>query len=114
MTKTEAIKESIAHWNCMIRWARKRKERLHPTRSFMEQALGESWSGEYCALCKKYQGHATCISCPLRQAGYDCEEWDGPWRKVARAQTWCEWVIAAVNMRTILKSLLPKPERRTR
>jgi hypothetical protein len=108
MTKEQAIKESIEHWERMIAWVEglKNKE-AKPNGEFMKQQLGEYWWGIYCPLCQKYDDDNLdeCIDCPLVEINESCDRADSTWGKVARSYTWGTWLKNAYKMLEVLRSL---------
>ena len=110
-----ALKDSIAHWERMITWASKRVTYLSktfrskiPDKRFMQDAIGETWSGNDCALCTLFFND-DCRECPLAKkygnCGYDRENC---YRDVADSTTWEKWWENAQIFLSQLKSLLPE------
>lgn len=102
MTRKQAIEESIKHWERMIEWAEKQPKQDKVSFLRMEDELDESWSGDFCALCKGY-----CATCPLRKKyGYcNIKNPKNAWGKVYSSKTWSEWLKHAKVMLRQLKSL---------
>jgi len=108
MTEAEAIKDSIAHWERMIAWAKKQPKKDAPSGEVMETAIGEHWGNKYCALCKEYLGIGTCRDCPLAKKYGECGSYsyNNAWYFVAGSRMWGEWLKNAERMLEQLRSLL--------
>jgi hypothetical protein len=78
--KVRAIKDSIAHWERMYKQVQMDEEKnkgyffIKPLSEFatvvscmLKDTIGETWSGEDCALCNLFRGNR-CAECPLFQA----------------------------------------------
>lgn len=107
MTETQAIKESIVHWERMREWARKQRWDKGSTGFEMREAISETWAGTYCVLCNTYR----CSNCPLYKKYGKCGVFcvgDNAWKKVNLSKTWGEWIVASNAMIEQLKSLLKK------
>jgi len=109
MTKSErnTILETIAHWDRMIDWAKKREKRWMVSRGDMCYDVGENWRGEHCPLCVKYKADYVCGKCPLLEkygrCGYGRKNL---WLKVHLSETWGTWVKNAEKFREQIASLL--------
>jgi hypothetical protein len=94
MSEKEAIKETIKHWERMIRWAKERdkSETVNPHNMVLE--LKEWWNGEHCPLCEKF-GKRSCGKCPPCRTCGVCsgQIYIGTnlWGKVNSSLTWGEW-----------------------
>jgi hypothetical protein len=112
MTKRQAIKESIAHWKRMIKWAKTQPVRSKKYIAEMSRYINESPSIWDCSLCTKYISR-TCStyicsnSCPLiKNYRLSCFHDDSLYHKVADTKTWGAWVKRAEKMLRALKDLL--------
>lgn len=97
--------EVLDHYDRMIAWAKTQNPNSTCHRNIMEFSIRECWSGEYCSLCDIYQKAIPCILCPvsIKSGKFFCEE--TPWKDMARAETWKEWLVAAENEKAFLESL---------
>ena len=113
---TQAIKDSIKHWERMIKWV-KTQEVDSVSEKAMDVALnGEDWYGPSCPLCDLMsENNWLCYSCPLFiivgrcsecEDGYDDNPPINSWSKVNDSATWTGWLIGAKSMLKELKSLL--------
>jgi len=109
MTKLQAIKKSIKHWEKMIKWA-KEKTSYSPYYLTMKDSIGESWFEGDCPLCKKYMNDSTreCFGCPLGKKYGVCGTKSNKWLAVYNSSTWGIWVLNANKLLRQLRSLLPK------
>jgi len=109
MTKQQAIRESIAHWERMIAWVEKQPKIEEPDRIEMEYQIGEDWYAKHCPLCKLYYRDELCTNCPLKAEYGKCDN-DGrnAWHLVSSSPTWAEWLRHAKKMLEQLKSLEEK------
>lgn len=101
---TAAIEKSIAHWERMIKHAKKFDEYGSPHKYNMHEAIGEEWRAVDCALCKLFISE-DCAKCPLELNGNGCCDSDSPWDKVDNTDTWREWLVNAKVMLKTLKGL---------
>jgi hypothetical protein len=102
----KVIKQSITHWQYMIRWAKKHNQDDFAYRQEMLDDIGENWAGYYCPLCKMFY---KCNNCPLSY--YDSfipRDCINEWRLVDISKTWGEWLENAEQMLLILKNVLKK------
>jgi len=102
MTKQQAIRESIAHWERMIAWVKTQPKRKEPDDIKMTNQIGENWYSDYCPLCSLYhEGGEPCTRCPLHI------KWGSKiaWFLVDISPTWDEWLRHARKMLRQLKSL---------
>jgi hypothetical protein len=110
MTKKEfnnLIKLTTKHYDRMISYVEKMNE--YELKTFantrdMLNIINESWSGEYCPMCDKFN-HNGCIECPLDIEDYHCDNGNGPWMTMHESKTWEEWLVNAKKMREIIKGL---------
>ncbi len=107
MTKAQAIKKSIEHWERMIAWVKKQPQTDKPYYFAIEGAIGEDWSDEHCPLCEFYL--SVCNKCPLQKkhghcSGYEKDRYNN-WNKVFNARTWKTWLKHAKVLLKQLKSL---------
>lgn len=115
MTKlkvVKALRESILHWERMIKWASERKKFGNTSQYDMWMHIREEWSGNYCALCLLYKH--TCIdrtsACPLIACTGDsicCLEWG----RVHKSKKWVTWLRNANAMLRRLRFELDKLEK---
>ena len=109
MTKIQAIKASIEHWQRMIAWAEKQPDWEEKKSFSMNKAIGEHWYGTNCPLCWKYTIN-NCFNCPLSKKYGFCSSNNkrNLWFFVTNSYNWGEWLINAKKFIKQLKSLLPK------
>lgn len=112
MTEQQAIEESIAHWERMIKLVEKYGVKDNPPSSWvMYRLIGEHWGGHYCSLCRQYrfeyEDWVYCFHCPLFIEYGPCTDPDSPnaWHRVAGSLTWAEWLTNARIMLEQLRSL---------
>ena len=101
---TIAIEKSIAHWERMIKQAKKFYDCDLADEFDMIEAIGEEWDGKYCDLCKLFDKNI-CLECPLEITGNGCSKNNSPWTKVVFSDTWGEWLVNAKVMLKTLKAL---------
>lgn len=107
MTKSEAIKDSIAHWKRMIKWVKTQNPKTITSPTLMNYRIKQDWIDLYCSLCKKYYNDIDeCLKCPLAIKYKPCSEKYSSWRMVEMSINWEEWLINAKIMVKQLKSLL--------
>jgi hypothetical protein len=105
--KKWAIKKSIAHWERMISWMENKYNSGSTTTILtsvlMLDEIGETWYGEFCALCQTF----LCRDCPLKKAREACIESPNTlWVRVANAPNIKMWIANAKELLAVLKSLL--------
>ena len=111
-----ALKDSIAHWERMIRWVGGKYKYFSVSAEEMLACIGEKWSTEYCSLCKVFHTNSfgfDCKRCPLCIKYGGCSKGsENAYDSVAHSRFWEEWHKNARKMLDQLKSLLPaeKPE----
>jgi hypothetical protein len=107
MTKKQAIKESIAHWERMIKYMKRRRRFIDVYTMKMES--GEAWLGKDCALCTEYyksdDTENCCMDCPLDDAEHCCFDDVGLWEQVQYATDRKSRIKAMENMLVVLKTL---------
>jgi len=107
MTKKQAIKKAIAHWERMIRWAKKQNKKEFPSLFSMSNDIKEAWKGKDCELCKQFQNKADgCSNCPLYKKYNNCNTVHNLWFAVSFSRTWKEWVKNAKKFLKQIESLL--------
>lgn len=111
MTKAQAIKDSIAHWERMIKWAEQRM--VNFSSDMMFQSLGEDWYADHCSLCRGYykeDGNTyeeSCGYCPLyKHVGKACNEASHVWVKFTLLLPKRKWINNAKKMLKLLEALL--------
>lgn len=115
-TTMKALKETIAHWERMIAWARARTNyyitSIPPLCEFeMFEAIKESWYSDSCPLCALFyyvQNDVCSEKCPIFQAYGECgeeEATDNLWLNVEDSESWYEWVINAKKFLEQIKDL---------
>lgn len=108
MTKQKAIKDSIAHWERMIKWAEKQD---FDDISIMDYALGETTGIADCPLCSKYKTDYinSCYICPLyKKFGVCSENSKTNFYVSAISLDRKDWIIKAKKFLKQLESLLEK------
>jgi len=110
MTEKQAIWESILHWRRMIRYVeRKCYPQACADEEYLFSAIGEAWSGYYCALCEiiYYGDRRGCSTCLLFRKYGNCSNRcaENAWHDVSRAGTWKDWLHHARRMLKQLESL---------
>lgn len=98
MTLKEQV---IEHYKRMIKWAE--KQYPYATPSLVEMMIGieENWLGHYCPLCREFDW---CSFCPIAKMGHEgCS--GTPWKKLARAKTWKDWLEGAREEIAFIESL---------
>lgn len=119
MTKNQAIKKSIKHWESMIKWVKTQNKNDYPFSYIMYENISENWYGSNCPLCKIYYRsyvhdrlYVLCNKCPLAIKYGKCNSSLGnKWMDVQRSSSWREWIINANKLLRQLKSLLPKKDK---
>jgi len=105
MTEKQAIKKTIAHWERMIKWAKKQNHYNFVNKNEMMNEIGECWDSRYCDLCIKYNKNR-CAKCPLKRKYGGCiMRTDNLWFSVATSRIWDEWIDNAKDFLKQLKSL---------
>lgn len=114
MTKQEATRESILHWEGMIDWVRTQQPNSNSEPYKMEHAIGTNWYSRHCALCNYCQDIADenpeideyCSICPLGEKFGKCSGANimNAWRTVNTANTWEQWLEGAEVLLMQLKS----------
>lgn len=115
------IEKTIEHWERMIRWVKKRKnKKAEADEEIMERYLGEGWHSDDCDLCTYYiRGKAGgCEKCILAERYGRCHDANiganqNAWIDVANAATWEQWLAAAPKLLKQLKRLLEEPKKKT-
>ena len=105
ITKEQAIKDSIKHWERMIAWAKKQPKLYMAHPDDMKKAIGENWGKDYCTLCTRYY-KACCYFCPLAKKHGSCIDNGNHFVKVSFSYRWGDWVKNAKIMLKQLRSLL--------
>lgn len=107
MTREEAIAASVAHWERMIKYMKKRRRFIDVYT--MEMESGEAWLGKDCALCIEYyksdDTENCCTDCPLDGAGHCCFDDVSLWEKVHHATNRKSRIEAMEDMLAVLKTL---------
>lgn len=106
MTKKMAIRKTLAHWRRMIVWAMTQDPQDRASRMAMKGEIGEIWTSDHCPLCSKYMYGSFCRRCPLRLEYGACGGLRNAWNSVNEAETWGEWIPAAIKMAAQVESLL--------
>lgn len=99
---------ALEHYDRMIRWAKTQNPLCPAIRFDMKRYLGISWTGDDCSYCKE-NAPDNCARCKLCGSGADeyslngeacCE---GLWSKMARANSWHEWIRCAKEVREYIR-----------
>lgn len=89
-------------------------------RYFLLFEIGETWSGKFCSLCKRYSVEVElgyilydnykqdCGQCPINLSGNCCNQDDSPWQKLNQAENFEEFLEASKNMINLLQDLFDK------
>lgn len=102
-----AARESREHWKRMAK-------HVELTKSYdqheMEIRLGETYDGEYCALCilsEKTVGNPRniCQVCPLAHIGEGCNRYRSIWREACKSRSAKDWLNKAASMVTALEMI---------
>jgi hypothetical protein len=99
-------KETLEHYDRMIKQAKKQWPKGRPNRSLMEKNLKENWYGEYCPYCIAYKNK--CSECELKGKLQKNEILsvlccDKLWYKMVISDTWEEWIEAAEKVKLYIK-----------
>ena len=91
MTKKEAIRRSVKHWQQLVRWAEEGVKSGKTMADYCSLVRRPSIFDGACPLCQwtmlKNNGRRVCLSCPLAQAGYGCvDRHFSLWRNVYNAE----------------------------
>jgi hypothetical protein len=119
MNRSKLKKETLAHYDRMITWAKKQNELDQPNDKLMLSLLNETWKGFFCKYCIYYSGffdeqntsfckNNTYGNCPLnpnkanfkKTSMYCC---NGLWSKMNRSKTWEEWIVNAKLVKKYIK-----------
>ncbi len=101
-TDLKLLKESIAHWKRMIKWAKKRDPMESCYAQEMLRSIEEDWFSDFCPLCKKYSGFCDnfCSGCPLDIFFITCEGAKSKWMELRnRSEIWMEWIYYAKRVK---------------
>lgn len=123
MSISKLKQKAIAHYDRMIQWA----ETLSPVDQmggpdsyWMMSRIGVTWYNNDCSFCSVYTHHCkqsdTGACCPLRASAAErvshgsqsdacC---NGLWIKMARADTWVEWLEYARLVRNYINNVEEK------
>jgi hypothetical protein len=114
MTELQALIESIDHHNRMLIQGKKFvKQRIigRPLKQIMLDKIGETWTGDYCTLCREYYNVIDhhCLDCPLHKIGQNCNtNGYSLWHNITYSNTWGEWCDAEQEMIDVLNQLMIK------
>lgn len=106
MTKIEAVRRSVVHWEENV-------DGLKNDGEFENDLYRFQWNVGYreymynsdsCSLCCKYIDD--CVDCPLCKSGNYCECEDSLWERCKDAETKEDALDAAKNMLVALKKIL--------
>jgi len=116
MNKSNLKKEALAHYNRMIKWAKEQNKLDQPSSTLMLTMLEENWQGAFCKYCTTFREqnaafifncceHNEYGICPLninteKTSTYCC---DGLWIKMAKSETWEEWIVNAKLVKNYIK-----------
>lgn len=103
----QAVKDSVAHWERMIAWARAQEPDSSYSSYEMQDDIGESPTGSFCALCEvcydsTTEDETSCEGCPCPR----CDDFESPWKTARHSPTYKEFVVNATEMKCVLESLL--------
>ena len=111
ISKKEAISRTIAHWEKMIKWAKKQPEHYLTSIGAIHNGINQTWYGDYCPLCDKYykgsKTKLTCKKCPLKIKYGKCgrSKIRNKWHNVSFSYNWKDWVENAEVFLAQLKRL---------
>ena len=95
MKLSKIQKDTLSHYDRMIKYAKTQNHIDIPLISTMYLAIGESWDGNSCKYCIKHC--SDCWSCSLADTKSEscCEEWG----ILNLSTSWEEWIINAEAMK---------------
>lgn len=112
LTEQEAISKTVQHWTRMYYWAKGQPKSRRTDEEEMENAIGESWFGQYCPLCTEYYAKKKglpdlCSPCLLAIKYGKCSMNVGEnlWGTVHGARFWGVWAVRAAAFIEQLRSL---------
>ena len=112
-TKDEVIgmiKDTLSHWDRMIKWAGGQAQEESPSSDDMEKLLGENWYASHCPLCIEFyeeDSETPCQNCPLGAKVGECGNVEeiNFWICVEDSNSWEEWLSSARIFRRQIASL---------
>ncbi len=104
MRKDLIKRKTIAHYNKMIKWAKKQNPEESTSKELMYVEIKQNWTGLSCFYCSAYYGiNDKCFGrCPLstNEDDYCC---DHLWETMDRSRTWREWIENAKKVLDYIK-----------
>lgn len=98
-------KETIKHYNRMIKWAKKQPQEGLVNVKFMFSEIGEDWFSEYCEYCKLKNRGYRCKLIPKKDeacfGGSNC--CDGLWLNMYETRIWKQWIEGAKLVKDYIK-----------
>jgi len=117
MTFKQAKRKTIQHWNRMIKWVNKLKnKKVKPHHYTMFDVIGEDWFADSCTLCfYAYEKFRTtenwpiskCDLCSLGKKYGTCSDpgTKNAWISVQKSKTWKGWLYHANRLIKQIESL---------
>ena len=86
-------RKTIAHYNKMIKWAKKQNPDESKSKELMYVKIKQNWTGLSCFYCSVYyDSFGDCFgTCPL-SASEDDSCCNNLWEIMDKSRTWGEWI----------------------